>query len=173
MKTPTPHDGIAPALRALLVTALLIASIGAPVRATEAPIALVPEMERPEGIEAQPPSIRATLVGNPVLEDGLERFRQRIRLDWPSIRDTDLVALSRFHVEATRGYRLPASPGALAGRVIGLDDDGAHAYLELRGPRLPASFDIVHRHLVFYARYSKTKGTLDRVTATIRLEVYE
>ncbi len=173
MRTKTTHGRFVRYARIIVLALSLATGLHTTVHATDAAFALVPEMERPEGIEAQPAAVRAALAAEPQLREGLDSFRDRVRLMWPTLRDIDLVDLSRYHVEATRGYRLPAVPGALDGRIIGMDADGAHGFLELRGPRLPASFDIVHRHLVFYARFNTSTGAIDRVSVTIRLEVFE
>ncbi|MEM9058384.1 MAG: hypothetical protein AAGD86_12965, partial [Pseudomonadota bacterium] len=103
---------------------------------------------------------------------GVTELRDFLTGNWSQVRALDVVAMSRYHVEVTRGWQVPVVPGELAGRVIAADDDGAY-FVEVVGPRLPASFSIVHRHLTFYARYQAATDTLDRITATIRTEVLE
>lgn len=151
-----------------------LAAVGAQLAAAaDSGVILVAEMERPQGIVAARAAERRVLAGNRDGQQGLIAFRERIRKEWSSLRDLDVVEMSRYHVAAMRGWRRPEFPGELPGRIIGRDPDGTALYLELRGPRLPANFDIVHRHLTFYARYEPATGTLDRVSVTIRLEVFE
>ncbi len=156
----------------LLAAALAVAWAPRSMAEPAAGLALVPEMETPEGIVAQPRRERLALKGRAEAERGLERLKARVAERWPEIRGVDLVALSRHHVEETRGFRLPAEPGALAGRAIGRDAEGRW-FLELRGPRLPARYDVVHRYLYVFARYHPTTGELDRLTLTIRGWVLE
>ena len=90
---------------------------------------------------------------------------------WPRLsRELDVVALSRWHIEPTRGFVLPADPGFEA-RLLGRDESGA-LHVDLRGPRLPARFDIVHRYLHLLAVVS-ADGQVERMSATIRTRVYE
>ncbi len=140
--------------------------------AAPADFALVGEMLNPAGIIAAPAKGRSELSSHPAAAQATRALRERVTSEWSQIRSTDFVALSRFHVEATRGWRAPAKPGALEARVIGLDQHG-DLYLVLRGPRLPASFDIVHRYITVFARYAPASGTLDRLTLSIRGEVLE
>ena len=94
-----------------------------------------------------------------------------VRSLWPRLsRELDLVALSRWHIEPTRGFVLPAEPDFEA-RILGRDESGA-LHVDLRGPRLPARFDIVHRHLHLLAVVT-ADGQVERMSATIRLRVYE
>lgn len=134
---------------------------------------LVPEMEDPPGIVAAPRAERDAMRDHAEAARGLETLRAHVRAVWPSIRDVDLVSLSRFHTDATRGHRLAPAPGTLEGRPIGRDADAGTWYLELKGPRLPARFDAVHRHLHVYARWHAGHDSLDNVTVTIRTRVFE
>ncbi len=133
--------------------------------------ALVPEMEPPEGIVAQPRRAREALADRDEARRGLARFEAWVAAEWPRIRQVDLVALSRFHVEETQGYELPAEPGELTGRVIG--EDEGRWFLELRGPRLPARYDIVHRYLYVFASFDPVSGELGKLTVTVRGWVLE
>ncbi|MEO0972764.1 MAG: hypothetical protein AAFX85_06685, partial [Pseudomonadota bacterium] len=72
---------------------------------------------------------------------------------------------------ATRGWQLPDTPTFNNAELLAANDDAL--YLMLRGPRLPASFKIVHRHLVFYARYDLASGEVAPVSVSIRGEVHE
>ncbi len=132
---------------------------------------LVPEMETPEGIVGQPRLERQQLAERPEARRGLERLEAWVAAEWPRIREIDLAELSRFHVEETRGYELPASPGELTGRVLG--EDEGRWFLEIRGPRLPARYDIVHRYLYVFASFDPMTGELGRLTVTIRGWVLE
>ena len=138
----------------------------------EDPFILIREMEEPEGILAQPRRQRHGLDESPEARRGLERLSARVASLWPRLREIDFAALSRFHVEETRGWQPPAEPGELTGRAIGRDEAG-HWYLEVRGPRLPARHDIVHRYLYVFARYDPATGELDRLRVTIRGWVLE
>ncbi len=135
--------------------------------------ALVAEMEPLEGIVAQPRRAREALADRAEARRGLELFEARVAAEWPRIREIDLAALSRFHVEQTEGFELPAEPGELTGRAIGHDEASDLWYLELRGPRLPARYDIVHRYLHVYASFDPATGEFGRLTITIRGWVLE
>ncbi len=156
----------------LLAAGLLVAGAAGSTDG-DAGFTLVPEMQPLDGIVAQPRQAREALDGRAEGARGLERLEAWVRAEWPRIRKIDLVALSRFHVEATQGFELPAEPGELAGRVIGHDEADGTWYLELRGPRLPARYDIVHRYLYVFARFDPATGALDRQTVTIRGWVLE
>lgn len=151
----------------------LLAAAPAGAQVSSSDLHLVPERERPVSILYQPPSVRRTLQERPDGQQGLERLRGEVRERWRELRELDLVALSRGHGEATRGYRLPAAPGTLEGQVVGLEEATGRLFLELRGPRLPATYDIVHRHLFVYASYDPTADTLADLTITIRAQVLE
>ena len=122
----------------------------------------------PEGILAQPRRQRRSLEKAAEARRGLELFSARVAAIWPRIREIDFAELSRFQVEETRGWRPRREPGELAGEVIAHDEVSGHWFLELRGPRLPARYDIVHRHLWVFARYDPATAELDRLTVTIR-----
>lgn len=160
------------ALRQSLM-AICLSVIGLQVVHAAPAITVVAEMERPVGIKAGKAEEIRRIAGNATGEQGVTLLREHIEKRWPQLRQLDVVAMSRYHVDATRGWQFPAAPGELAGRIIAVEADNSAFYLELVGPRLPASFDIVHRHLMFYARFRPDSGTLDRITATIRLEVFE
>ncbi len=134
---------------------------------------LVAEMEPLEGVVAQPRRAREALVGRAEARRGLELLEARVAAEWPRIQEIDLVELSRFHVELTEGFELPAEPGELTGRAIGHDETSGLWVLELRGPRLPARYDIVHRYLHVYASFDEVTGELGRLTVTIRGWVLE
>ena len=136
-------------------------------------IAIVAEMERPPGIKAAKASEIRRIAGDVRGERGVALLRDFVSKRWQQVRAIDVVGMSRFHVDSMRGWQMPALPGELPGRIIAAEADGSAYYLEVVGPRLPASFEIVHRHLTFYARYQPASDKLDRITATIRLEVFE
>jgi hypothetical protein len=160
---------------ALLMGALLAGGDAAalPAGSPETGFTLVPEMEPLDGIVAQPRQAREALAGDAEGRRGLARLGDWIRAEWPRIREVDLVALSRSHVAATEGFELPAEPGTLTGRPIAHDEATGVWTLELRGPRLPAQYDIVHRHLYVYAHFDPATGELDRPIVTIRGWVLE
>ena len=133
---------------------------------TAAPLRTAPELERPTGIEVAPRAEREELATEVEARDALRRFEEEVRDRWEEIRELDLTRLSRTHVEETEGYRLPADPGDLEGRVLARDAEGRF-HLEIRGPRLPARYDIVHRHLYLYAVWDPTGGELRAITVTI------
>ncbi len=134
---------------------------------------LVPEMEPLEGIFVQSRRAREVLVDRVEARRGLELLKARVADEWPRIRGIDLVSLSRFHLEQTQGFELPAEPGELTGRAIGHDEASGRWTLELRGPRLPARYEIVHRYLHVYASFDEATGQLGRLTVTIRGWVLE
>ena len=134
---------------------------------------LVPEMEPLEDVVAQPRRAREALQGRAAARRGLQLFEARVAAEWPSFREIDLVALSRFHVEQTEGFELPAAPGEFAGRAIAYDEASGQWTLELRGPRLPARYDIVHRYLHVFTTFDEATGELGRLTVTIRGWVLE
>ncbi len=147
------------------VLAALLAGLALPGNADE-PLTQVPEMERPPGIEYQSEVQRQALEQQAGGQRGLEVLEQHVRELWPQVRRVDLVALSKYQVEATRGYQLPDEPGELHGQVIARED--GLWYLELRGPRLPARYDIVFRYLYFYASYDPATEKLGKPVVTIR-----
>ncbi len=157
----------------LLAAGLLSLPALAAVAEDGAGFALVAEMEPLEGIAAQPRRAREALADRAEARRGLELFEARVTAEWSRIREIDLAALSRFHVEQTKGFELPAEPGELTGRAIGHDDATGLWTLELRGPRLPARYDIVHRYLHVYASFDQATEELGRLTITIRGWVLE
>ncbi len=134
---------------------------------------LVGEMEPLEGIFTQPRRVREALKGHVEAERGLEQLKAWVRAEWPRIREVDFTALSRFHIEQTRGFELPVDPGELTGRAIAHDEATGRWSLELRGPRLPARYDIVHRYLHVYASFHPATGQLSQLLVTIRGWVLE
>ncbi len=158
--------------RVLALLAGLLAS-GTPGLAAGGDFVLVAEMEPLEGVVAQPRRVREALAGRAEARRGLELLEARVAAEWPRIRKIDLAALSRFHVELTQGFELSADPGELTGRTIGHDEATGLWYLELRGPRLPARYDIVHRFLHVYTSFEPATGELGRLTITIRGWVLE
>jgi hypothetical protein len=148
-----------------LLTLALLAL--APAGAQEAPFDLVPEMETPPGIVAARGSERARLPRGEDAEEALALFQERVATLWETIRRVDLVALSRYQIEATKGYELPQTFDGWRGEVVGRGDDGRY-YLELRGPRLPGRHDIVFRYLTVYAAYDPSSRTIGRPVVTLR-----
>lgn len=138
-----------------------------PASVTTSPFDLVAEMETPPGIVAAPPSRRAALPGGADAADALSRFEAHVDGLWSALRDIDLVALSRFQVDAMDGYELPATFDDWRGKVIGQGEDG-RLFLELRGPRLPARYDIVFRYLTVFVGFDPATSTLGRPVVTIR-----
>lgn len=134
---------------------------------------LVPEMERPAGVLYQDEDERLALRTKEAARRGLAALEQRIRALWPLLAEVDLVELSRYQVEATRSFRWPAEPGELEGQAVGVDEDAGLWHLELRGPRLPARYEIVHRHLYFYSTFDPATGELGSLVVTIRGWVLE
>ncbi len=156
-----------------LAMALLAVSPASTAGAPETGFTLVPEMERPPGILEQPESERRSFEKSDEAQRGLARLEARVRSLWPRLREIDLVELSRYQVEATRGYRLPAEPGELRGRTLAREAAAGRWHLELRGPRLPARYDIVHRYLYVFATYDPASGELGELVVTIRGWVLE
>ncbi|MEM6639702.1 MAG: hypothetical protein AAF610_07355 [Pseudomonadota bacterium] len=157
-------------LTAFVFTALTVQSSAAP--PTTSAMVAVAEMERPDGIRADRNSRIRELARDANGQRGVVALRDYLTRNWANVRALDVVGMSRYHVDSTRGWQVPAEAGKLSGRVIGADDGGAY-FVEIVGPRLPARYAIVYRHLTFSARYQPATGTLDRVTATIRIEVQE
>lgn len=139
--------------------------------APESDFVLVPEMETPPQIVVQPHRQQAVLQDEADGLRGLALLEAQVRKQWSQIREIDIEALSRHQLEATRGWRLPADPGDWVGHVMAHDQ--GRWYLELRGPRLPANFDIVYRYLHIYASFDPVSGSLDNLTVTIRGWVLE
>lgn len=138
-----------------------------------ADLTLVPEMERPPGILYQREEARRGFEKDAGARRGLAALEERVRALWPGLADVDLVELSRYQVEATRSFRWPAEPGELEGRAVAWDDDARLWHLELRGPRLPARYEVVHRHLYFYATFDPSTEELGGLVLTIRGWVLE
>lgn len=158
------------------ICALLAAGLlGVPALADDgaAGFVLVAEMEPLEGVFAQPRRAREALQDRVEARRGLQLLKAKVAAEWSSIREIDWVALSRFHVEQTKGFELPAVPGEFTGRAIGHDEASGQWTLELRGPRLPARYDIVHRYLHVYSTFDEATGELGRLTITIRGWVLE
>ena len=133
----------------------------------------VPEMERPEAILWQPASQRGGFERGSDAAEGLRRFGLEARRRWRKIRDLDLEDLSRHQLSAMRGYRLPKEPGDFTAQAIGRDAASGRIFLELRGPRLPADYEIVHRYLHLYTWYDPATATLGPIQVTIRGWVLE
>lgn len=158
---------------AALLSAFLLSSGSAGLADAGAEFVLVPEMEPLEGIVAQSRRARGLLEGRAEARRGLAQLEAWVEAHWPRIRQIDLVELSRFHVGETRDFELPAEPGELTGRAIAYDQASGLWTLELRGPRLPARYDIVHRYLYVFATFDPATGELGRQTLTIRGWVLE
>lgn len=170
--SPNPHIR-----RLLVLAALLVGTVPATVAdVTSDPgsaFTLVPEMERPPGVLALSKTERQTLQKSDLARQGLARMEEEVRALWPRVREIDLVELSRYQVEATRDFRLAAEPGDFEGQVLARDDETKRWHLELRGPRLPARYDIVYRYLYFYATYDPATKKIDDLLVTIRGWVLE
>lgn len=161
--------------RSLLTIALALAA-SSPVAAELAPfttpagvaVELVPEMETPTGILYQWTAEREALresSGAPEAERVLTKVTRDL---WPDLRTLDLLALSRYQLEATEGWALPDDPGELRVETVGRDPETGALHVEVRGPRLPARYDIVFRYLHLYGVVDPGTGTLERLVVTIR-----
>ncbi len=133
----------------------------------------VAEMEKPEGILWQPARRRGGFEHGVEAAAGLRRFEVEARRRWREIRRIDLEALSRSQRQAMRGYRLPEEPGVFAATAIGRDPVSGRIFLELRGPRLPADYEIIHRYLHLYTSYDPASADLGSIQVTIRGWVLE
>ncbi len=161
-------------IRSLLVALVLTGGwVVSAVGAGSDDFVLVPEMEQPEDLLFQSRRAREQLEDRAEARRGLERLEAWVEGHWAQIRRIDLAELSRFHVQQTRGFELPAEPGELTGRPIAADETSGLWYLELRGPRLPARYDIVHRYLYVFAGFDPATGELSGLTLTIRGWVLE
>lgn len=151
------------------LVALVLAVLAVPVLAQDSAFepVLVPEMEDPPGVVVQDEATRASLGRASTAQTALERFRVEVRALWPRLRQTDWLALSRYQREATEGWRAPEAPGDLPGRVLGRDDAGRW-HLELRGPRLPARYDITFRYAYFFVTYDPATGRIGDWVVTVR-----
>ncbi|MEM1180754.1 MAG: hypothetical protein AAGM22_20585 [Acidobacteriota bacterium] len=153
-------------LPALFITLLL----SAPVAGAEGAFTTVPEMAPLPDVVAFKAVDRRQLAKDASVAPALEAATRHAESLWPALRRLDLVELSRWHIEPTKGFVLPEEP-AFEARVLGREDDGS-LHVDLKGPRLPANFDIVHRHLHVIA-VVRPGGAVEGVTATIRLRIYE
>ena len=161
-------------VRVCALLAVCLLGAGTPyIASASGDFVLVGEMEPLAGVVAQPRQAREALEGRVEATRGLASLEARVRAEWPRLRQIDLVALSRYHVGETRGFELPTEPGELTGRAIGHDETTGLWHLEVRGPRLPARYDIVHRYLHVYAGYDPASGEVGRLTVTIRGWVLE
>lgn len=127
---------------------------------------LVPEMETPPGVAAAKPSERAALPRGPETDRAKQRATAHVDALGDAIRGVDLVALSRFHVDEMAGYEVP-EPFDWQADLIGVAEDGRLSF-ELRGPRLPASYDIVFRYLTVFVSVDPATGAVGRPVVTIR-----
>lgn len=162
------------ALSGLLLSSLAAAALAAadPPKADTA-FRLVPEMQPPTGILYQSKADRGAHQKSNQAQRSLSRLSATVHKIWPRIREIDLVALARYQIEATQGFVLPAEPDDLVGQIIGWDEESRLWHLELRGPRLPAKYDIVHRYLYFYATFDPASEKLSDLVVTIRGWVLE
>ena len=157
---------------ALLLSVTLLSTADASGQHPTHSFQLVPEGQAPQGILAAARASRpGTLESHPAGPDALRALTALVSERWYEVCVLDVVGLSRFHVEATRGWQAPSTPVFNGAELLAADDEAL--YLMLRGPRLPASFQIVYRHLVFYARYDLASGQLGEVSVSIRGEVHE
>ncbi len=164
-----PFAASGAAVLLLLVWGMLVSPLHA--ATSEFGFVLVPEMKTPTQIVFQPHRVRAALQSEADGLRGLALLEDQVRTQWSQIQEIDIEALSRNQLEATRDWRLPDDPGDWVGQVVAHDQ--GRWYLELRGPRLPANFDIVHRYLHVYASFDPMSGALDDLTVTIRGWVLE
>ena len=136
-------------------------------------LVLLPEMQKPEGIVYESYQRREELRTRSDSNAAMEAFRSKIVESWPQVTSIDWAEWSRYQVEATRGWHPPKSPGELSGQVVGRDDSTGRLFLEFRGPRLPASHEIVYRYLYFYSTFDPGTRKLGPIIATIRGWVLE
>ena len=127
----------------------------------------LPEMVEPRGVLVDEAAVRQALTATPEGREGMARVEAMVTEDWRKLQAIDWHALSRYQLEATAGWRLPDAPGVLVSRVLGRDDRG-RLHVEVRGPRLPARFDIVYRYLYVFATYDPLSGKVEDRLATIR-----
>ncbi|MDH3404293.1 MAG: hypothetical protein OES32_19235 [Acidobacteriota bacterium] len=169
MRDPRASRSSGPASRLGLGALAVILAWLAPaaVAAAVAGWRTLPEMEPPGGVVVDPAGIRAGLAASVEGAAAVVAVERAVRRDWRKLQDLDWEALSRYQRAATAGWRLPASPGPLVGRVLGRDG-GGRLHVEVRGPRLPAAFDIVHRYVYVFAAYDPLTGEVAGLTATIR-----
>lgn len=155
------------ARRGLASLALAVLALPLLAQGTVTDAVLVPEMEEPPGVVVQDKATRASLEREPGAQVALERFRAELRATWPQLRQTDWLALSRYQRQVTEGWEAPDLPGELPGRVLGRDDAGRW-HLELRGPRLPARYDITFRYAYFFATYDPSTERIADWIVTVR-----
>ena len=152
-----------------LLAALPVAGSVAPfVTAEGLPVELVPEMETPTGILYQWTAERQELGKTSAAATAEASLREITRDLWPSLRTLDILELSRYQLEATTDWTLPEEPGDLVVETVGRDPETGELHVEVRGPRLPARYDIVFRFLYLYAVVDADTGDLRRLVVTIR-----
>lgn len=158
---------------AACATALTVTSV----EGREGTFRLVPEMEASAYLDAVPVPRSEVLNKSIQMLAGFDQLRQIVVSRWSEIQSVDLEDLSRYQLEATKNWRLPDAPGDLSGKVLSqartVDQGQTRWYLQVEGPRLPAKYDIVHRHLVIIGRFDPGTGDLDQLIVTIQTEVFE
>ena len=136
-------------------------------------LVVVPEMEKPAGIVYDPARRREQLRARSDSSEALDALRAKVADAWPDVVAVDWVQWSRYQVEATRGWKAPTAPGPLEGQIIGRDEATGRLSLELRGPRLPTKYEIVHRYLYFFSTFDPATKQLGPLVVTIRGWVLE
>ena len=158
---------------ALLLALSVVGATSAEADATlgTAAFTLVTEGARPPGIISARKVERDALQSHPRRAAAENALRARIASVWPQLRGLQVSDLARFDRDALQAATLPTTPAFHDGVVLAVTEDAMH--LMVRGPRLPASFEMVQRHLVFFARYEWASGQVRDVSVSIRAEVGE
>jgi hypothetical protein len=124
-------------------------------------------MEPPEGVVVEVPEMRAALTASSEGVRAMAALESVFTRDWESLRELDWLELSRYQRAATEGWEPPASPGPLESRVLGRDASG-RLHVEVRGPRLPAAYDIVYRYVYAFGTHDPLTGEVGGLVVTIR-----
>ncbi len=124
-------------------------------------------MESPEGVVVESREVREALSASSEGGEAIAALEKVFRRDWESLREVDWLALSRYQREVTADWEPPRSPGPLVSRVLGRDARG-RLHVEVRGPRLPALYDIVFRYVYAFGTYDPLTGEVGGLVATIR-----
>lgn len=163
-KSTTPRQGFR---LATAVIVWLAACLAPPTLVAAADWGTVPEMQEPPGIVVVAEELRQALTASAEGVAATARLEAVVTADWTTLQAIDWLGLSRYQLEATAGWVLPDLPEPLVSRVLGRDAAG-RLHVETRGPRLPARFEIVHRHVYFFATYDPLTGEIANLLVTLR-----
>ncbi len=130
-----------------------------------------PEGAVPDGIKVSRRERAGSLQRHPAGAEASAALQRHVATHWGDLTTLDVVSLSRWHAELTRGWQVPPQPTFSDAELLAATPDAL--YLMQRGPRLPAPFDAVHRYLVFFARYDLGTGEIRNVAVSIHGEVFE